>query len=269
MKQISKSVLAIAILAAAGSASAAITANNTSANQAYLVVYDPGFVNSDSTLGLTYNRNLGVSFSSILSNPGLLTTDLSTDSNWTTFIAGETNQAKWGVFNSDYSAHSALVTGGSVAPSANSADPTALVGDYAATQINKHAVEINQGLTGVSSLIKSLPDDFTGQADHSADGAPINSVWTGINTAGGFGAVNAWNGVSSTANLYKIGSHFDPTFDLGFQVGVDVTTQADITKLSQLVLTPTALTAVPLPAAVWLFGAGLMGMLRLNRRKQA
>ncbi len=268
MKQISKSVLAIALLAAAGSASAAITANNTSADQAYLVVYDPGFVNSDTTLGLTYNRNLGVSFSSILSNPASLNTDLSTDSNWTTFKAGETNRAVWGVFNSDYSNHAATVTGGSVAPSPNN-DVTALSGDFAAIQINKHAVEINQGLTGLSSLIKSLPDDFTGQADHSADGLPITSVWTGVNPGSGFNAVNAWNGISSTANLYKIGFHFDPTFDLGFQIGSDVTTQADITKLSQLVLTPTALTAVPLPAAVWLFGAGLMGMLRLNRRKQA
>ena len=33
-----------------------------------------------------------------------------------------------------------------------------------------------------------------------------------------------------------------------------------------LAFTP-AVTAVPLPAAVWLFGAGLMGVLRLNRRK--
>lgn len=30
-----------------------------------------------------------------------------------------------------------------------------------------------------------------------------------------------------------------------------------------------AVAAVPLPAAVWMFGAGLMGMLRLNRRKSA
>jgi hypothetical protein len=30
---------------------------------------------------------------------------------------------------------------------------------------------------------------------------------------------------------------------------------------------PAAVSAVPLPAAVWMFGAGLMGVLRLNRRK--
>jgi len=43
--------------------------------------------------------------------------------------------------------------------------------------------------------------------------------------------------------------------------------QSDIVQLGQIKLSAAGLTAVPLPAAVWMFGAGLMGLLRLNRRK--
>ena len=42
-------------------------------------------------------------------------------------------------------------------------------------------------------------------------------------------------------------------------------TDSSLTFAAPVVVTPPA--AVPLPAAVWMFGAGLMGMLRLNRRK--
>jgi hypothetical protein len=59
--------------------------------------------------------------------------------------------------------------------------------------------------------------------------------------------------------------------------GVALLAQSDINLIGAFNLgtngllhyTPAAVSAVPLPAAVWMFGAGLMGVLRLNRRKSA
>jgi len=270
MKQFNKTILAVALMAAAGSASAAIVQNNTSANEAFLVVYDSAYVNGDSTLGRTYNRDLGVSFAQLVaagSNMSLLNTDLTGDANWTAFQSGMTGSAQWGVVDGNLADHAAFVTG-NIAPTAN-VDPTNLIFDAAALKINQHAGEINLGLTGVSSLIKQQPDNGQGQADH-AGVLPFSTVWTGINTAG-YTALTAFGG---NANFYKGSYQLDFVTDYsGFGaetlLGTAVTTQADITKVGQLQLSAAGLTAVPLPAAVWLFGAGLMGMLRLNRRKAA
>jgi len=271
MKQFNKTILAVALMAAAGSASAAITANNTSADQAFLVAYDSAFVNTDSTLGRTYNRNLGVTFAQLVaagSNMSLLNTDLTADANWTAFNTGMTGSTKWAVVDGNLADHSAFVTG-NITPTAN-IDPTNLIFDAAATKINQHAGEVNLGLTGVSSLIKQSPDNFTGQADHPGV-LPLSTVWTGVNTAG-YSASTAF-GTGNLANFYKGSYQIDFVTDYsGFGLdpaGTMITTQADITRVGQLQLNAVGLTAVPLPAAVWLFGAGLMGMLRLNRRKAA
>ena len=266
MKQFNKTVLAVALLAAAGSASAAITAGGTSADQAYLVVYDSGFVNADSTLGLTYNRNLGVTFAQLEAGATpSLSTSFTGDTNWTTFVAGATSAARWAIVDGNKSAHSIYVTG-SVAPSVPSlADPTVTF-DAAATAISKHAGEINFGTSlavGASDLVKSLPDNFTGQANHGTN--PFANLWTGLN------GYNDTTAIGGTANFYEGKYHLDYTTDYtGFgpePTGTPIVTSADIAKVGQITLTAAGITAVPLPAAVWLFGAGLMGMLRLNRRK--
>ncbi len=273
MKQFNKTLLAAALMVAgSATANAGIIANNTDADQAFLVVYDSAFLNSDSTVGVTYNRNLGVSFTQLVaagSDMSLLATNLGADANWTNLMAGITGSAKWTVVDGSSASHGAFMTGGATAPQA-SVDPTALIFDAAATQINSHALEVNAGLSGLSSLVKQLPDNSTGQADHALAGLPFSSLWTGINTGTGFNPLTAFG---STADFYKGSYSFDTTTDFsGFgDFGTNVTLQSDITKVGQLQLTAAGLSvaAVPLPAAVWLFGAGLMGMLRLNRRKAA
>ena len=64
-------------------------------------------------------------------------------------------------------------------------------------------------------------------------------------------------------------------FDDGFEVVPrQLFLQADVRNLGAISLSGNTLSfqqaaAVPLPAAVWMFGAGLMGVLRANRRKAA
>ncbi|MEI8210142.1 MAG: hypothetical protein WCG16_13105 [Methylococcales bacterium] len=276
MKQFNKTLLATALMiAGSATANAAIIADNTGLDQAYLVAYDAAYVNADLTLGRTYNRNLSVSFdqlNALGATSALLATDLTTDANWTAFQVGMTGSVKWAVVdgsnNSGLNNHTAFLTGSKdIAPVAN-IDPTVTIFDVAATQINAHAVEINGGLTGLSSLIKQTPDGFVGQADHS--GQPFSTLWSGLNDGQAFSPLTAFG---SAAELYKGAFHYDATYvysDLG-DMGINVTTQADITNMGTLTLSASGLAApvaaVPLPGAVWLFGAGLVGMLRMNRRK--
>jgi len=287
MKLRNKALIAAAIMVAAGSASAAITANNTGADQAFLVAFDSAAVNTDGSLGRTYNLNLGITFDQLAAgNYTALTSavaSVATDANWTTFTTGMTSSAKYGIFDGNTSAFGAFLSGGSVPPQAYGSvdaagtitgDPTVLTGSLAATTINAHAVEINKGLgANASSLILQIPDNSTGQADHTLAGLPFSSVWGGANTGTGYNPLTA---VGSTANFFKVGYHLDFTTDYtGFGaetiVGTPVVFQSDISKIGSFTLASTGLTfapaAVPLPAAVWMFGAGLMGLLRMNRRK--
>ena len=222
-----------------------IITDNTIADQAYLVVYDPNFKNSDGTLGLTYNRNLNVSFAQLEaagSNLSLLNTNLSTDANWLTFTKGMTSSATWAVVDGAKNVHGIFVTG-SVHPSVPSiADPTVTF-DAAATAISKHALEIdyNNALANTDSdLVKSLPDNFTGQANHGTN--PFANLWTGLN------GYNDTTAIGGTANFYQGSFHLDFTTDYtGFgpePSGTPIATASDIKFVGQLQLTTTGLTAV-------------------------
>ena len=125
-----------------------------------------------------------------------------------------------------------------------------------ANVINNHAQEINYGLAqnqsiNVSKLVADTDADTAKWANGL--GATPNSIWG--STGGSEAAVNfgekadfwaAFSGVPTT------------TFLLPGQWLLSAT------KLEYKVFQPTV---IPLPAAVWMFGAGLMGLLGATRRK--
>ncbi len=279
MKQVNKTVLAVALLAAAGSASAALTNGSaTGSNSAYLVAFDSAYVNTDSSLGRTYNLDLGVTYNGLktaLTNGTLgsvLNKDLTSDTNWTNFLSGA-NQA-----NITYAVLAAgdkvdnrgiFLTGTQPVSLANDpgttpASSTTIVYDAWIDAINTHAAEINTvpGAFGTSSLILGTDQAYSGQADSKPDySALFGSGQAGQTT---FGAMNA------NVDFWAGSIHYGTVVKRGVTtLNVPMMNQGDIVSAGQVVLTPAGLTAVPLPAAVWLFGAGLMGMLRLNRRKTA
>jgi hypothetical protein len=290
MKKFTKTMIAVAMLAGAGTANAAIVANTNAnpgldqgLNEAFLTVYNPLAINTngntdplDDTLGLTYNLDLGITFTglkndavSAFNSISSVIGNLSTDANWNTFISLITNPSavRYVVAVGNESAFGGVVTGNTVLP-ANPIDPTVL-GTPIGFRITEHAQQINQGLLLVpgsnSSLIKTLP--VTPAIGQFTSNAGPNGVW------GSWPHDAAANYGSSTL-LQLVGSHFGP-FDDGLDiVDRDLLVQSDIQTLGTLLLTGntlsfTAPTAVPLPAAVWLFGAGLMGVLRASRRKVA
>jgi hypothetical protein len=275
MKHFTKTMVVTALLASAGAANAALVENMLStdgSNELFLTVYNPNAVNSDSTLGLTYNRDLNITYSQLKSNgAAALSTftgagaSLASDSNWTSFANTITNASdvKYVLGVGDRGTHGVFLTGNAPIQALN--DPTVLL-DGLGDRISQHGAEIAVGLgDNTSDLIKDIPETpFTGQFNHL--GLLANESWAGWphDATGTYGNV---------LNLYQGGFHIGP-FDDGFGVvDRELFANSDVTKLGQFTLAGNtlafgpAVTAVPLPAAAWLFGAGLVSMLRVARRK--
>jgi hypothetical protein len=274
MKKMNKSLIAVALIVGAGSANAALTTNSTTgANDMFLSVYD-------SVQGKTFNLDLNVTFAQLAANAGSALSafagagfNLTSDANWQAFAAGITSPSsvKYLLADGSFADHS-IVISGTTALNPNF-DTTVLL-DSAATAINVHANEINAGFgaTGNSTLINDTPAfPYIGQFGHTLNGGvDANSVWAGW-------PYDPTVSLGTAAQLY-LGGWSTALIDdgLGNLVDTPVFTTSDVHLLGNfnlnlagnaLSFTPAGVSAVPLPAAVWMFGAGLMGVLRANRRK--
>jgi hypothetical protein len=258
--KLTKTMMAIALLASAGGANAAlVTDSNTGANEMFLAVWDP-------TAGKTFNLNTHVTFNQIVANgaAALSSINLALDPLWSTFTSSITapSSVKFILAVGDATAKSMAITSDLGIPATSYAIDTNLV-TPGANAINTHATEINMGLApgANSSVILDQPDNFTGQFDHSLNGVPANSLWAGY-------PVDPTGTLGAATSFWFAGHH--TRLDARNRV-IDVIDANDIKLLGSYNLSVNGLTftpsAVPLPAAVWMFGAGLMGMLRAARRK--
>ncbi|PPD37018.1 MAG: hypothetical protein CTY18_01500 [Methylomonas sp.] len=285
-----KTLVAAALLVGATSANAELIGgffNNDGSSELFLQVYNPNFVNPDATLGATFNFDTNVSFNQLraVATSGdfsalnsLLSISLASDANFQTFIAqnnagpvkyylgvgtNSPGDVNVGVFET-------LTT---PAPQIDGNDPT-VIPNAAADNIQLRAAGVAIGLgSNQSAIIPNTPvNPFRGQANEGSF-----SLDNAINTFPGVqGATQFGNSIDFRYVFGRNRTFIDPLF------GDEVTTitfnaAEDQLLLGQFTLTAQGLsftaeggqTAVPLPAAVWMFGAGLMGVLRLNRRKAA
>ncbi|MEI6065846.1 MAG: hypothetical protein WCP96_00780 [Methylococcaceae bacterium] len=257
MKQFNKTLIAIALLAGTGAANASI-ATGASA-EAFMQVYDK-------TQGLTYSLDLGpqanlTALSNSVANHLVLNYDLGKDLKWTNFMANlDTANTKFGIvvgfgIKSLYTSSTASVwnattrivtsglttTSGQVTAGSN-ADA------LAAARINIGVLPVNTALN-VSKVVADTATAGTGQWASTASGVNnLDNLW------GSYAGAHAAVAFGNEANFF-------------------LTSGKDVKELGQWTLTGNNLSfttvpaTVPLPAAVWLFGTGLMGVLRLNRRK--
>ncbi len=258
-----KTMMAMALLASAGGANAAlVTDSTTGTNEMFLAVWDP-------TAGKTFNLNTHVTFNQIVANgaAALSSINLALDPLWSAFTSSITtpSSVKFILAVGDATAKSMAITSDLGIPASSYAAPTNVV-TPGANAINTHATEINGGLaTGAdSSVILDVPDNSTGQFDHSAVGVSASSLWTGY-------PVDPTATLGTATSFWFAGHH---TILDARNRPIDVIDANDIKLLGSYNLSLTGLTfaaagvsAVPLPAAVWMFGAGLMGLLRATRRK--
>lgn len=270
-----KTLLAAALFASTGAANAMTSGTNGTADELFLQVWDQNYVNPDNTKGRTYSLDLGVSFSAVSTNAGTALAaftgagkNLATDANWVAFSTGmSTTGVQYYLADSDNS-RSILVTGNSpIQPNTN----TTVLLNQPSAKIASHGAEIAVGM-GVNSslLIKDQPDNATGQFDIASTGQTAGTdlfgTWTGYNATATYG---------STTNFYLAGWHYiSTTSSRGITSNVPNFTASDVLNLGTFSLSGNTLSfaapapaAVPLPAAVWMFGAGLMGFLGMTRRK--
>jgi hypothetical protein len=255
MKQFSKSVLAAALLVAAGAANASIyygtTVANSANNEAFLSVYDK-------SQQLTFTLDLGVTFAELLTNINnaayFKNVDLSADANWAAFSA--TMDATQTFYSVAVANDSKQIATAAAAPDAWA---NLTVARNGGTAIKVHVGQINVGqladnpgetigntAANLSSLVSDADTPKTGQ--HNQD-KPASNLW---------GSNDSWN-----TNIA-----FGTSGDFWYLNGKNTPTLAAFKfTLSGNSLVASEVSNVPVPAAVWMFGTGLMAMFGLNRRK--
>lgn len=247
-----KTLVAAALLAGTGAAQASI-GTGTSA-EAFLEVYD-------SSQQLTYDLDLGVAFTTLIgASATALHYNLATDANWTSFVS-KLNAAttSYGVVAGNGGTKLAFTTNNDAAPLAGGSTSES----QASGQIKIAAGRINIGDASAisvnnSKLVTDANADQGGWADAAGSANTLDNLW------GTVGATSA--GIAYGSNGNFIYDYFNGT------TKTNASTQLGYWNLSGSTLdynlgTVPAPAAVPLPAAAWMFGAALMGMLGVNRRK--
>ncbi len=252
MKQFSKSVLAAALLVAAGAANASISTTSTG-SEAFLSVYDK-------SQALTFTLDLGVTFADLLAHVNDATyvknIDLSADANWAAFSTS---------LDATQTFYSVAVANGSKQFATAAAKPDAwanlTVAGAGGTAVKVHVGQINVGqladnpgqtigntAANLSSLVSDADTAKTGQ--HNQD-KPASNLW---------GSNASWN-----TNIA-----FGTSGDFWYLENKNAPVLAAFKfTLSGNSLVASEVSNVPVPAAVWMFGTGLMAMFGLNRRKSA
>ncbi|MDD2658546.1 MAG: VPLPA-CTERM sorting domain-containing protein [Methylococcales bacterium] len=249
MKNFNKTLLAAALLAAGtGAANADIVINSATGSEAFMQAYD-------SSQKLTFNFDLGITLAQLNAGIGSHTFNFSNDANWNTFHGPNFNAATTQFIVADGYKTQAYFTSNLASPVL--AKTTLLLAGSGA--IEQAAARINSGTpisAGTSSLATDGINPGTGQW---ADGlsAP-QTIWGSVGDQ------------QAAINYGAAGGNF---FGVAFDLATKLPATTEIGRFtlagSTLTFAPGSVSAVPLPAAVWMFGAGLMGMLRLSRRKSA
>ncbi|WKJ89052.1 hypothetical protein QZJ86_13575 [Methylomonas montana] len=254
MKHFGKTLMAAALLAGAGAANASIATGSATLSEAFLSVYDK-------SQALTFTLDLGLTNGDLIANVGnasyTKSFDLSAYALWNTFSAGlDASQTVFTVAVGNGSKQLATSAG---APAAYT---NLTVAAAAGTGIKNHAGAINGGAladnpgetvsntaANLSSLVADSDTANTGQHNQ-------------LNTAD-----TLWGTKSDAAANIAYGSAGNFFYLNG--TAAPVLTAGKWTLAGNSLSYGPAVAAVPLPAAVWMFGAGLMGVLRMTRRKHA
>jgi hypothetical protein len=245
MKHFTKTLVVAALFAGTGAAQASIA---TGANaEAFLQVYDK-------SQGLTYDLDLGsVATLVTLAGSPTLHYDLSADSKWLSFASAmDPASTKYGVVVGN--TLKGMWTSASVPNPPIGSAFTAIT-----NAIKNQAGSINIGsdlantAENLSKLVSDADTAKTGQwAAFTGGQNPLTTLY------GTYGNADAAIAYGVAGNFY---------YEVASAGKVTTTLLANQWTLAGNSLDFAAPAAVPLPAAVWMFGAGLMGYLGLNRRK--
>lgn len=281
MKHLKAMTAALALMVA-GSANAAIINGQTN------TVSDPKngelFVSIvDANANLSYHMDLGVRFLDFIANPNIGTIDLSTDANFQTFLANGANPANfkfnvaaannsWNTTDVNQFGQSGVIISSNSGQAAVEGSLLAFNNIAANTQkIGIYADELNAASGAPLAL-----DESNGGANLSAistnPNAPVGSFPTlGYHGKGNWGS-NMGNGVTfNTEGVVDsaLAIYFSHVSTTDFNSGIaDFLTDVTLSSNGQLAFGG-SVPQVPVPAAVWLMGSGLVGLFSVGRRKSS
>lgn len=267
-RKLTSMLLGAATLLGASSAFAGIDLPSTGNGELVLLV-------TDTATGNSYAKDLGININNILDNslvastPGgalnyvLPTFDLSLDANFQSLISSS-NAANviWGVLAADS-------VGNNLASNPQRVVQTAGLG---ASAPNIASLKTTAG--NINSYFTSLNGNLGANA--SVVGTGLSGGMYGVSGTGGSAAASGFSAGIGTSGFLGDTLGFYYFASSGVNPPCTATTcsndLAKVYNLANLTLTASGLSAVtasevPLPAAVWLFGSGLLGMLGVGRRR--
>ena len=237
MKQFNKTLLATALMIAAGSANANISVFDGN-SELFMSVYDSSSKN-------TYSLNTGLTIDGFIAAKSYWSYDLSLDANWTSGFLGA---AGFNAATTTYALAVASAVNPDVLLTSSAVGGLVLTDlvDGLVSNIQIQAGQINYNLTGLSKVVNDGGVANIGQFNQFDNAFGLQ---TGAQVAGAYGSTLAFFHGTNVVNA------------------AGDALESHVEQFGSFTLAGNTLTYVPLPAAAWLFGAGLLGMLRLNRRK--
>ena len=254
-------------LAASVSAYAGAPTNSTTGS---LFLFADVF-NSSGTLVDAYAGDTQIAISSVVANTEQSTY---TDSNLATLL-GEAAQAGntvvWTVDGGAFSSanHQEVVFGSSTAVSAQKGTALASVSGGNVVNVGGQVASLVESLSTTSGLVSTgvFADNSTGANGtwYNPNGTTndVSNLW---GKASGYGATVANTGLNGLVSLYELTAGGINSLNGGNTVGA-VTTLEQVELTSNGLQFVAATSPVPVPAAIWLLGSGLMGLAGVARRK--
>lgn len=261
MHTLKKTAAAVAIALAAGAADAAITDGLFEPSELFVNVWDE-------TAQQSYAMDLGITTAQFLTNPSQsLSFNLASDSNYASFLSPQSplvfNVAGFdSVLNalSDVPDFGALVT---TNEDVNANSTFNNVWDVSTVVATGTRISVHIG--GLNALESNPNANGAGNGSGVStpgDGDAYYGTNTWLNNMGGGLPFIDSAGVDTALNFWHLG-----TTDGSDAIATMLA--GSWTLSSTGMLTYAATSQVPVPAAVWLFGSGLVGLIGVARRKQA
>lgn len=262
MNTISKLSAAGALALGFGVAHASILDTNSGGD---ILLFAEVLNSSNAVIG-SYAGDSGIQVGSALSagSVGNLTTTKDTNLKSLLALATGTNTLEWAVIGGKTTTPTTFTT-------TDQYDVTAPTTNGPAQLALRTGTNVTNWSSGLNQTINTI--DFSITSPHSIFGTTLASggefdTSSAVNVANlyGQGTATAETGLNVGTELYHVG------------MGAGQTSPIVLSKVGLVTLTASGLTfaansgggtTVPLPAAVWLLGSGLLGLFGVGRRKQA